>query len=327
MASMTLPVVIVSYNTANLLRQCVAALIRSEGVTTEIWVVDNGSRDCSVDMLRSEHPSVHVLPHARNLGFAAANNVALRQLGFAARSTPTRDAPGGSDASPASIPRRLPELVLLLNPDTKAHPTAIATLLEFMHSHPRAGMAGGQLVFPDGHFQQSAFHFPGIGQTFFDFFPLNHRLAESRLNGRYARRAAPFEIDHPLGACMMLRGEAIQQVGLLDEGYFMYVEEVDWCRRLRRSNWQVWCEPRALVVHHEAQSTRQLREAMYVQLWRSRDRYFRAYHGPLYVSLIHAIMRLGLERELRRLKREPAITADERARWALAIATVQAMCD
>ena len=123
---------------------------------------------------------------------------------------------------------------------------------------------------------------------------------------------------------MLLRGDAIREVGLLDEGYFMYVEEVDWCRRLRRAGWEVWCEPRALVVHHEAQSTRQFREAMYVQLWRSRDRYFRSYHGPAYVGLIHAVMRLGFGRELRRLSHDPVMSADERARRSAAVTEVKA---
>jgi N-acetylglucosaminyl-diphospho-decaprenol L-rhamnosyltransferase len=324
---MTLPIVIVSYNTSNLLRQCVAAVLHSEGVAPEIWVVDNGSRDDSLKMLRSEYPAAHVLPQQQNRGFAAANNVALREIGFAAVLTQVDSARTGSTTASAGAPRLLPEFVLLLNPDTEVHPIAIATLLEFMRSHARAAMVGGQLVYPDGRFQQSAFHFPGVGQTFFDFFPLNRRLLDSRLNGRYARCAKPFEIDHPLGACMLLRGEAVWQVGLLDEEYFMYVEEVDWCRRLRRAGWQIWCEPRAMIVHHEAQSARQFREAMYVQLWRSRDLYFRTYHGLAYVSLIHAVMRLGLRRELRRLNSAIDMSANERALRAAAIAEVQAMCD
>ena len=236
---------------------------------------------------------------------------------------------GWFDASAATVSTQSdarghsPEFVLLLNPDTEVRPAAIATLLDFMRSHPRAGMTGAQLIYPDGRFQHSAFHFPGISQTFLDLFPLNHRLMDSRLNGRYPRRRSPFAVDHPLGACMLLRGDAIHEVGLLDEGYFMYVEEVDWCRRLRRAGWEVWCEPRALVVHHEAQSTRQFREAMYVQLWRSRDRYFRSYHGAVYVSLIHAVMRWGFSRELRRLQRDPVMSADERARRSAAVAEVK----
>ena len=316
---MILTVVIVSYNTAALLRQCLAALLQSEGPSLDIWVVDNASRDGTIEMLRAECPTVRLLPQAQNLGFAAANNVALRAMGFSGQRTRVAPASGAT----TSIRGPSSEFVLLLNPDAEVRPEAIATLLDFMRSHPRTGMTGAQLIYPDGRFQHSAFHFPGISQTFLDLFPLNHRLMDSRLNGRYPRRRSPFAVDHPLGACMLLRGAAIQEVGLLDEGYFMYVEEVDWCRRLRQAGWEVWCEPRALVVHHEAQSTGQFREAMYVQLWRSRDRYFRSYHGASYVGLIHAVVRLGLRRELRRLNRDPNIAADERARRRVAVAAVK----
>jgi N-acetylglucosaminyl-diphospho-decaprenol L-rhamnosyltransferase len=316
---MTLPVVIVSYNTAALLRQCLAALLQSEGPSLDIWVVDNGSRDGTVEMLRAEYPTVRLLPQAQNLGFAAANNVALRAMGFSGQGTRMVQASAATTATHGLSP----EFVLLLNPDAEVQPAAIVTLLDFMRSHPRAGMTGAQLIYPDGRFQHSAFHFPGISQTFLDLFPLNHRLMDSRLNGRYPRRRSPFAVDHPLGACMLVRADAIQEIGLLDEGYFMYVEEVDWCRRLRRAGWEVWCEPRALVVHHEAQSTRQFREAMYVQLWRSRDRYFRSYHGAAYMGLIHTVVRLGLSRELRRLNRDPVMSADERARWRAALAEVK----
>ena len=320
---MTLPVVIVSYNTASLLRQCLAALLRSERPSLDIWVVENGSRDGTVEMLRGEYPSVRLLTQEQNLGFAAANNVALRAMGFSGPGTRVAEgtAAMGSTLSTASGPAT--EYVLLLNPDTEVRPGAIASLLDFMRLHPRAGMTGAQLIYPDGRFQHSAFHFPGISQTFLDLFPLNHRLMDSCLNGRYPRRQSPFAVDHPLGACMLVRGDAIREVGLLDEGYFMYVEEVDWCRRLRRAGWEVWCEPRALVVHHEAQSTRQFRESMYVQLWRSRDRYFRSYHGAVYVSLIHAVMRWGFSRELRRLQRDPVLSPDERARRSAAVGEVK----
>ena len=321
---MTLLVAIVSYNTAALLRQCLSNLLQSEGPALAIWVVDNGSRDGTVEMLRSEYPLVHLLSQAQNLGFAAANNVALRAMGFSEPGTRLVRASADTVRTQSSPPGATPEYVLLLNPDTEVRPAAIATLLDFMRSHPRAGMTGAQLIHPDGRFQHSAFRFPGIGQTFLDLFPLNHRLMDSRLNGRYPRRKSPFAVDHPLGACMLLRGAAIDEVGLLDEGYFIYAEEVDWCRRLRRAGWEVWCEPRALVVHHEAQSTKQFREAMYVQLWRSRDRYFRRYHGPAYVGLIHLLMRLGFSRELRRLRRNPEMSDDERARRTAAVAEAKA---
>ncbi|MEP7198369.1 MAG: glycosyltransferase family 2 protein, partial [Chloroflexota bacterium] len=203
-------------------------------------------------------------------------------------------------------------------------PDAIALLAQFMQSHPRAGAVGAQLIYPDGRRQQSAFRFPGLAQTFLDFFPLHHRLRDSRLNGRYPQRSTAFEIDHPLGACILARGDAIRQVGLLDEGYFMYVEEVDWCRRIKQAGWDIWCEPRAVIVHHEGQATRQFRAAMFAQLWRSRLRYFRKVHSPFYVACIRAIVRVGLWNEARKLA-GANVSAAERARRLSAFAEVRAL--
>ena len=317
-----LPVVIVSYNTAALLRRCLAALQQATGSALDILVVDNASRDDTLTMLRAEFPAVSVLAQDRNLGFAAANNVALAALGFAGFTGPL-EVPRAKAGLAAAIAQVCPEYVLLLNPDTEVRPDAISTLLECIDRRPRAAMVGPQLIYPDGRFQHSAFRFPGLAQTLLDLFPLHHRLMNSRFNGRYPARQLPFAIDHPLGACMLVRGATLRAIGLLDEGYFMYVEEVDWCRRMRMAGWEVWCEPRALVVHHEAQSTRQFRDTMYVQLWRSRDRYFHRYHGRAYVALVHLAMRWGLNRELSRLRRDPALSADERARRSAAVTQVK----
>ena len=118
---------------------------------------------------------------------------------------------------------------------------------------------------------------------------------------------------------MLVRAKTIREVGLLDESYFMYVEEVDWCRRIQQAGWQVWCEPRAHVVHHEAQATRQYQHAMYVAKWRSRLHYFRKFHSPLYLTLLAVIIRFGLWSERFKVKREP-LANDERLRRLDAVA-------
>jgi GT2 family glycosyltransferase len=292
---MHLPVIIVSYNTRELLRGCLSSLRQSKGAELDIVVVDNASPDGSADMVRAEFPHVRLLAQTQNLGFAAANNAALVELGFGVNQ-PKLSTLNPNYQLPITHP---PDYVLFLNPDSTVRSNAVATLVDFMRTQPRAGLVGAQLVYPDGRFQHSAFRFPGLAQTFLDFFPLHHRLLSSWVNGRYPRSTQPFEIDHPLGACMVVRREVIQQVGLLDEGYFMYVEEVDWCRRIKAMGWQVWCEPRALVVHHEGQATKQFRHAMFVALWRSRLRYFRKYHSAAYVALVRLIIRLGFANLLR----------------------------
>src|SRR5207253_8288373 len=117
------------------------------------------------------------------------------------------------------------------------------------------------LRYPDGRHQAAAFRFPGVVQVLFDLFPVD-RLMESRLNGRMRTRDA-IPIDHPLGACMLIRRTAWDDVGPLDEGYFMYVEEVDWCQRARQRGWQIWHLPGAVAVHHGGSATRQRPEAMF----------------------------------------------------------------
>ena len=299
-------VVIVSYNTQALLRECLRALQQSQGVALDVMVVDNASSDGSAAMVRAEFPDVRLLAQTQNLGFAAANNLALLTLGFREQQRGLMTLAPSADAQSTTVPS---DAVLLLNPDTAVRSNAIAVLMECLEAHPRAGLMGAQLVYPDGRFQHSAFRFPGLAQIVFDFFPLHPRLLNSRLNGRYARHTQPFQIDHPLGACMLARRETIEQVGLMDEGYFMYVEEVDWCRRIWRAGWEIGCEPRAVVVHHEGQSTRQFRQAMFVALWRSRLRYYRKYHSAAYVALVRALVRVGLWQSARRL---PLIERAER---------------
>ncbi len=315
-----LPVIIVSYNTRELLRRCLSALLASEGVAPQPIVVDNASSDGSAAMVRDEFPCVRVIALDSNRGFAAANNVALRELGFRGQPSPRPTPLQGEGRGEGG----LPEYILLLNPDTEVQPDAVVTLLRFIRAHPRAGVVGAQLTFADGRFQHSAFRFPGLAQTIFDFFPLHGRLINSRLNGRYPQRNTPFEIDHPLGACMLARRDVIEQVGLMDEAYFMYVEEVDWCRRIKRASWQIWCEPRARIVHHEGQATRQFRHAMFVAKWRSRVRYFHKFHSPQYVALVRAIIRLGLWSEARKLSRE-SLAPDERTRLLDAFTKVRAL--
>ena len=300
-----LAIIVVSYNTRELTRECLASvyasLERSE-MDAAVYVVDNASSDGSADMVRAHFPQVRLIASEENLGFARGNNLALRDMGF-----------GGSEQD-ASRCGNLQ--VLLLNPDTVVLGKAVETLHRFLQAHPRIGLVGAALVHSDGGFQHSAFHFPSLAQVFLDFFPINHRLLDSRLNGRYPRRlyeaGDPFSIDHPLGAVMMVRGEVIGQVGLMDEGFFMYCEEIDWCMRIKSCGWQINCVPRARIVHHVAQSTRQFRDRMFVELWRSRYRLFDKHYEPLYRWMVRRIVRLGLWRDAQRVRRGDA-TVEELA--------------
>jgi N-acetylglucosaminyl-diphospho-decaprenol L-rhamnosyltransferase len=281
MPAVDLSIVIVSYNTRDLLRACLQSIQRgqaSHGQTPshETIVVDNGSADGSRDMVRAEFASVRLI-ESENVGFAGANNKGMAV------------AHG--------------RYVLLLNPDTEALDDALGALVRFMDAHPRAGAAGGHLLNPDGSFQHSAFRFPSLWMSFFDFFNINHRILNSRLNGRYPMRlyaAGSFQIDHPLGACLLVRRQAIEQVGLMDASFFMYCEEIDWCLRIKRAGWEIWHVADAPVIHHGAQSTKQFRHRMFVELHRSRARFFAKHRSRAFCLADRWIVRLGLAREMAR---------------------------
>lgn len=280
---MDLSVVVVSWNVRELLADCLASVYASlegSGISFEVLVVDNASTDASVALVRERFPQAHLLANAENRGYA-----------------------GGSNQGLALTSGRY---AVILNPDTLVHDNALGTLLRFMDEMPAAGMAGPRLVYGDGQFQHSAFAFPGLGQVLLDFFPLHGRLLESRLNGRYprARYAAgrPFPVGHPLGACMMVRRAVLEQVGGMDEGFFMYCEELDWAMRIHRAGWGVYCVPQAELVHYAGQSTQQVRSEMFVALWRSRFRFFAKHYGALFNRAVRWIVRLGLGAEERRAR-------------------------
>ena len=279
----TLAVVIVSWNVRELLDRCLAALqadlARAEA-QAQVWVVDNASSDDSETLVREKHPWVRLETPGENLGFVRGNNLILNRLRAGTLT--------------------LPDYVWLLNPDTEVQPGATQTLLDFFTAHPRAGLAGPQLLNPDGTLQQSAFRFPGLLQPLFDLGALPARFYQSRWNGRYARSryasGRPFRVDHPLGAALMARGDALAQVGPLDEQFFMYCEEIDWAWRMRKAGWQSWLAPAAEVLHHGGASTGQARPQMTAHLWESRARLYRKHRGALTRALVGAAVRRHFSR-------------------------------
>lgn len=282
--------IIVNWNVRRLLANCllsVQADLRRCGLAGEVWVVDNASTDGSAAMVRRHFPWVRLIASEVNLGFAGGNNAALRAIGF----------------GQAGRAESLPAVALLLNPDTLVHPGALGQLVAFLRQTPAAGIAGARLVYGDGSFQHGAFGFPGLGQLAIELLPRPGRLVESALNGRYAKELyagqRPFAIGHPLGAAMAVRREAIEQVGLLDEQYHMYVEEVDWSRRIAAAGWRAYCVPTAVVTHLGGQSTGQIKTASFINLWRSRRRFYTKHYGPLKVWLARQVVQIGMKRSLK----------------------------
>lgn len=303
---MRLAIIILSYNTRDLLRNCLrsvlaAAALTADRLAVDVIVVDNASPDGSAAMVADEFPGVHLLASPHNLGYTGGNNLALKTLGFPVDTASLPPCPRGALWAP--LP---PDYVLLLNADTEIIGDALWQMAATLHEQPQVGVCGARLQYRGGAFQHGAFHFPGLFQIALDFFPLAGlpgagRLHNSRLNGRYPARLwqskEPFLVDFVLGAAMMVRGAAIQQVGGLDDEYFMYCEEMDWCLRMATAGWQIVAVPTARVIHHEGQSSRQVRWSAYERLWRSRFRFYRkhASHYPIgYLWLVRGLVWVGL---------------------------------
>lgn len=282
----TLAVIIVSWNVRDLLRGCLTSLIADlpsppaplpggEG-SAHIVVVDSASSDGTPDMVHAEFPQVELIASPDNIGYVKGNNLALKRLEM-------RDC-GLSDEQQSPISNPSSQFVWLLNPDTIIHPGATKALLDFMESHPRCGLCGPKLLNADGSLQHGAFALPGLIQLALETHPLLWRFRNGRLDGRYAPEqfdGPPFRVGHPLGAAMFARVEAIKQVGLLDEDFEMYSEEVDWAARMHATGWEVWCVPQAVVTHIGGASSAQASERAERLKWQSRQRYYAKHYPPL----------------------------------------------
>lgn len=251
----SLVVAIVSWNTRELLRDCVSALLRHPpSRPMEIWVADNDSSDGSVEMLRRDFPQVHRIESAENLGFAAATNQVL------ARAT-------GRD-------------VLLLNSDARVLPGALDRLLHALDRDASLGIVGAHLLNPDGSLQASCWRAPSVSRELAHLWHIEARgqgltYPMARWRDGRARR-----VDVVQGACMLVRGATVEDIGPLDEGYFMFSEETEWCERARRRGWRVAWIPGAFVLHHGGGSTKRVADDMFVELYRSKLRFFRRNRGP-----------------------------------------------
>jgi hypothetical protein len=233
-------------------------------------------------MVRDEFPIVELVASDVNIGFVKGNNLGAERLGI-------RSDESQSHTNPAT-----PPFIWLLNPDTDVRPGATQLLVEFMRQNPRCGLCGPRLLNPDGSLQQGAFAFPGLLQLAFETQPLLWRFRGRPLDGRYpaskydSKKA--FRIGHPLGAAMLARTKAIAEVGMLDPGYEMYAEEVDWAMRMKRAGWECWCVPEAVVVHYGGASSGQATERTERIKWHSRQRYYRKYYAPLKLWLANRLV-------------------------------------
>ncbi len=277
---MDLGIVIVNYNTCELLRRCLQTVFASVGVTARVCVVDNASADGSADMVAAEFPQVVLIANAENLGYPTANNQGLRALGF----TPQADAP--------------PRFALLLNPDTELPPDALAKVVAFMASHPEAGVVGPKLERLDGSLDLACRRsFPTVKISFYHMTGLSRLFPRSRRFGQYNLTYLDpdetVEVDSVVGAFMLVRTAALLQVGLLDETFFMYGEDLDWAYRLKQAGWKVYYYPEVTVLHVKRASSRQNPRAR-VEFWRAMEIFYRKHYAaetprPLHYLVVGAV--------------------------------------
>lgn len=289
-----LSVIVVNWNVRDLLRNCLNSLYRSPGFTWagdvraqavasssasvrtgEVIVVDNASADGSAAMVAAEFPWARLVANAQNRGFTVGNNQGIA----------------------VSHGRYL----LFLNPDTEVMGDALARMVACMEEGGEIGALGPQLFYGDGRPQSSRRRFPTLATALFESTPLEWHWPGNRWARRYRMEDVPIPpagadgcpvqmVDWVVGAALLVRRAAIEEVGGFDEGYFMYSEELDWCKRARAAGWAVAYLPGAVVLHHEGKSSEQNPAARHIRFHTSRVRYFRKHRG----AVVAETLRLAL---------------------------------
>lgn len=256
-----LAVIVLNFNTCALLRDCLGTVLAAQGdLALGVWVVDNASPDASAEMVAAEFPQVHLIRNPQNNGFSAGNNLALRQLGF-----------GDAGRAVQSLPR----YVLLLNPDTLIPATAFAEMIRFMDANPRVGVAGPRVRRPDGSLDKACRRsFPTPQVSFYRLTGLSQLFPRSRrfnaYNLDYLPEDGTYAVDAVVGAFMQVRREAIVRVGLLDEEFYMYGEDLDWAKRIKDAGWEVWYNGPVQITHVKEAASRhsgKARIAFYEAMW------------------------------------------------------------
>ncbi len=263
---MLLSIIIVSWNTRDLLDACLASVERELTSSFggldhgQVFVVDNASADGSAQMVAEKYTWVKLIANADNKGFAAANNQAFALSGG--------------------------DFVLMLNPDTEVKSGALKTLIDFFASHPQAAVVAPQLLNSDGSVQRSCRQFPTFVGMLYELIGLSRLFPASSPRGIKFREYKMLDwnhdderqVDQPEGACLMIKRAVLEQVGTLDEGFFMLFEEVDWCYRVKKAGFEIWFTPRAQVVHHYGQSIKQVKVAMILSSHRGLYRFWHKHY-------------------------------------------------
>jgi GT2 family glycosyltransferase len=239
--SMDISIIIVTWNSQDFIRNCLDSIfLLGDRVSREIIVVDNGSSDETAKIVREFYPGVNLIENKGNLGYAKANNQGIE----------------GAQG----------RYVLLLNPDTQLTENSLSSMYEFMERDPRAGALGPKLLNPDKSTQPSCREFPDFSNLIWEFTVLSRLFPDSKTFGGwrmgYFAFDRPREVDQPMGSCLMLRKGTLDEVGLFDEEFAMFFNDVDLCYRIKNAGWKIYFHPDAQVIHHKGASTRKVKRRM-----------------------------------------------------------------
>lgn len=272
-----LSIIVLSYNTKDLLQQTLQSIPKHPD--WEVIVVDNASSDDSVAMLQQAFPSVKLILNKKNLGFAAANNQAIKQ------------ATG--------------EFVLLLNSDTVVQPNALEQLLQLLEQDESIGVVTPKVVLPDGSIDLACHRgMPTPWRAFTYFSKLEQVFPNSKLFGGYHLTHKDFNVTHEVeavsGVAMMVRRSVIDKVGMLDERFFFYAEDLDWCLRIREARWKIVYHPQATILHFKSQSGK--KNKLDKQKERLAKKYFYdtmlqfydKHYAKQYPKMINSLVKVGI---------------------------------
>ncbi len=264
-----LAIVIVSWNCRDYLIGCLES-IRTAGPRgpSKVYVVDNSSSDGTVEVVRRDFPEVRLIANRENVGFAAANNQAIQE----SRS----------------------RYILLLNPDTTLLPGAVDGLVAFMDSHPEVSASGPALLNSDGTVQRTGVRFPANRNILCETLFLDRIFSQSKIFGRhkelYMDSSRPREVDFVHGAALMARRKAVERIGGLDEGFFMYFEETDWCWRMKAEGGKVYYSAVSGIVHHSGSEAGHFDERRLVHYHASLLRFYKKHYGTVRLTLLRPIL-------------------------------------
>jgi GT2 family glycosyltransferase len=252
---MDVSIIIVNWNTKELLLDCLSSVFKTvKGIAFEVWLVDNASNDGSVEAVKSRYPAMNIIENSKNVGFAAANNLVFARMKG--------------------------RYALLLNTDTVLTNEAVKEIYDFMESDPQVGMACGQLLNSDGSKQNSIANFPSLPSLLCNETLLRILFPE-KFPSKRREYQSPIEIDSGIGACLMVRKKAIDEIGFFDERYFFFFEETDWAYRMKQGGWKVYFVPTARIYHAQGKSVGSSVNAR-IMYYRSRYIFFKKWRPHSY---------------------------------------------